>query len=154
SRACSAGSWWRMRHHGRPLLSGLRPTKCVGTPTGARHASVVRAHDDLPAGVGMEPPRWAWPCLACWRTLMAEESAMRTILIAHKDLDVATELAAEFRQSGFRVIECPGPLPPKERCIRCDKGYCPLTEGADLMVYDPQLTAVDPQGRLYNLALD
>jgi hypothetical protein len=79
---------------------------------------------------------------------------MRTILIAHKNFDVATELAAEFRQSGFRVIECPGPLPPKERCIRCDKGYCPLTEGADLMVYDPQLTAVDPQGRRYNLALD
>src|SRR5262249_10587686 len=91
----------------------------------------------------MEPPRRAWPWPACRRTLIAEESAMRTILIAHKDLDVATELAAEFRQSGFRVIECPGPLPPKERCIRCDKGYCPLTEGADLMVYDPQLTAVD-----------
>ena len=79
---------------------------------------------------------------------------MRTILIAHRDITFSAHLAAELRQAGYRVIECPGPWPPKERCIRCDTGYCPLTEGADLMIYDPDLTALDPQGQRYNLALD
>ncbi len=79
---------------------------------------------------------------------------MRTILIAHHDVAFAEQLTAELRQAGYRVIECPGPWPPKERCIRCDKGYCPLTEGADLMIYAPQLTALDGRGRRYNLAVD
>jgi hypothetical protein len=79
---------------------------------------------------------------------------MRTILIAHRDITFSAHLAAELRQAGYRVIECPGPWPPKERCIRCDTGYCPLTEGADLMIYDPQLTALDAAGRRYNLAVD
>jgi hypothetical protein len=79
---------------------------------------------------------------------------MRTVLIAHRDVTFAAQLAVELRQAGYRVIECPGPWPPRERCIRCDKGYCPLTEGADLMIYDPQLTALDGQGRRYNLAVD
>lgn len=79
---------------------------------------------------------------------------MRTILIAHRDVTFAEQLAAELRHAGYRVIECPGPWPPKERCIRCDKGYCPLTEGADLMIYDPELTALDQQGKRYSLAAD
>jgi hypothetical protein len=79
---------------------------------------------------------------------------MRTVLIAHRDVAFAQQLAAELRQAGYRVIECPGPWPPRERCIRCDKGYCPLTEGADLMIYDPELTALDPHGKRYNLAVD
>ena len=79
---------------------------------------------------------------------------MRTILIAHRDPDFAEELAIELRSWGYRVIDCPGPLPPMPRCIRCDKGYCPLSEGADLMVYDPCLSAVDDAGEVHNLALD
>jgi hypothetical protein len=79
---------------------------------------------------------------------------MRTVLIAHRDITFAAQLAVELRQAGYRVIECPGPWPPKERCIRCDKGYCPLTEGADLMIYDPLMTALDPDGQRYNLAVD
>ena len=79
---------------------------------------------------------------------------MRTILIAHRDADFADELATELRAWGYRVIECPGPLPPALRCIRCDKGYCPLTEGADLMVYDPHLVACDETGQVHNLAID
>ncbi len=47
---------------------------------------------------------------------------MRTILVAHRDVTFAAQLAAELRQAGYRVIECPGPWPPKQRCIRCDKG--------------------------------
>jgi len=82
------------------------------------------------------------------------EGAMRTILIAHRDVQFAEKLAAELRETGYRVIDCPGPWPPAERCIRCDKGYCPLTAGADLMIYDPELTAVDAVGRRYNLAVD
>ena len=79
---------------------------------------------------------------------------MRTILIAHRDVQFAEQLTAELRQAGYRVIECPGPWPPRERCIRCDKGCCPLTEGADLMIYDPELTALDQHGQRYNLAVD
>jgi hypothetical protein len=79
---------------------------------------------------------------------------MRTILIAHRDAAFAEQLAIELHAWGYRVIDCPGPLPPALRCIRCHKGYCPLTEGADLMIYDPDLVAVDGAGRRHNLALD
>ena len=79
---------------------------------------------------------------------------MRTILIAHRDVDFAEALANELRAWGYRVIECPGPEPPGLRCIRCDKGYCPLSEGADLMIYDPSLVAYDEAGGSHNLALD
>jgi hypothetical protein len=79
---------------------------------------------------------------------------MRTILIAHRDTAFVEALATELRAGGYRVISCPGPWPPVERCIRCDTGYCPLTEGADLMIYDPQLTALDLAGQRYSLAVD
>jgi hypothetical protein len=79
---------------------------------------------------------------------------MRTILIAHRDADFAEALAKQLRAWGYRVIECPGPLPPGLRCIRCDKGYCPLSEGADLMIYDPGLIAYDEAGHSHNLAVD
>src|SRR5215471_18661178 len=79
---------------------------------------------------------------------------MHSILIAHRDVAFAEQLASFLRCSGyFTIVTCPGPWPP-ERCIRCDKGYCPLTEGADLMIYDPQLTALDALGQRYNLAVD
>ena len=79
---------------------------------------------------------------------------MRTILIAHRDADFAEQLTIGLRAWGYRVIDCPGPLPPALRCIRCDKGYCPLSESADLMIYDPDLFAIDDGGRQHNLALD
>jgi hypothetical protein len=78
---------------------------------------------------------------------------MRTILIAHRDAAYAERLSAELRDGGYRVIVCAGPQPP-QRCIRCDKGYCPLTEGADLMIYDPRLTAADVDNRVHSLAVD
>jgi hypothetical protein len=77
---------------------------------------------------------------------------MYTILIAHRDIGFAEQLGSVLRKGGYQVIGCPGPWPP-ERCIRCDVGYCPLTEGADLMIYDPSLTGLDPYGEGYNLAL-
>ena len=79
---------------------------------------------------------------------------MRTIVIAHRDVTFAEQLAAELRAGGYRVIDCPGPWPPTERCIRCDTGWCPLTDGADLLIYDPRMTAVDRDGERYNLAVD
>jgi hypothetical protein len=79
---------------------------------------------------------------------------MYTILIAQRDVAFSEQLETQLRVAGYQVIDCPGPWPPVERCIRCDKGYCPLTEAADLMLYDPQLTALDPQGQRYNLAVD
>ena len=33
-------------------------------------------------------------------------------------------------------------------------GYCPLTEGADLMLYDPALEGQDSSGQRYKLAID
>jgi hypothetical protein len=79
---------------------------------------------------------------------------MRTILIAHRDVAYAAQLAAELRQAGYHVIDCPGPWPPAERCIRCDVGYCPLTEAAELMIYDPELTALDEHRQRHSLASD
>src|SRR5438132_6342601 len=79
---------------------------------------------------------------------------MHNILIAHRDVGFAEQLATQLRASGyFTIVTCPGPWPP-QRCIRCDKGFCPLTEGADLMIYDPQLTAPDAQGHVHSLAAD
>jgi hypothetical protein len=79
---------------------------------------------------------------------------MHSILIAHRNVAFAEELATQLRASGnFTIVTCPGPWPP-QRCIRCDIGYCPLTEGADLMIYDPQLTAPDAEGRVHSLAVD
>jgi len=79
---------------------------------------------------------------------------MRTILIAQRDTAFAEHLTTELRAAGYHVIDCPGPWPPAERCIRCDKGYCPLSEAADLMIYDPTMTALDSTGHRYNLAID
>lgn len=79
---------------------------------------------------------------------------MRTILVAHRDVAFAAQLVAELRHAGYHVIDCPGPWPPAERCIRCDKGYCPLTEAADLMIYDPRMTALDAEGHRHSLAAD
>ena len=79
---------------------------------------------------------------------------MYSILIAHGDVAFAEQLASFLRSRGyFTIVTCPGPWPP-QRCIRCDKGYCPLTEGADLMIYDPQLTAPDADGHVHSLAVD
>src|ERR1700738_3481281 len=79
---------------------------------------------------------------------------MQTVLIAHHDQAFAEQLAAELREGGYHVIDCAGPWPPELRCIRCDTGYCPLTESADLMIYDPQLTGLNDLGQPYNLAVD
>src|SRR5919202_2087278 len=79
---------------------------------------------------------------------------MHTVLIAHHDVSFAELLAAELRSSGcYAVVTCPGPWPP-QRCVRCDRGYCPLTEGAHLMVYDPTLVSFDADGQSHNLAID
>jgi hypothetical protein len=38
--------------------------------------------------------------------------------------------------------------------VRCDVGYCPLTEGADALIYQADLVGLDREGRSYNLAFD
>jgi hypothetical protein len=40
------------------------------------------------------------------------------------------------------------------RCIQCDTGYCPLTDGADLLIYDPTLIALDASGVECNLSVE
>ena len=74
--------------------------------------------------------------------------------IDRHDAAFAEQLAKQFRGWGYHVIDCPGPQPPVLRCIRCDKGYCPLSEGADLMVYEPTLNAVDETGQRRNLTVE
>jgi hypothetical protein len=78
---------------------------------------------------------------------------MPTILIAHRDSVFTDRLAADLRRDGYCVVTCPGPVPPANHCIRCQEGYCPLTQGADVMVYDPSLTASTPDGGRCNVAL-
>jgi hypothetical protein len=79
---------------------------------------------------------------------------MHTILIAHHDVHFAEGLASELHSSGFyTIVTCPGPFPP-QRCIQCDTGYCPLSDGAHVMIYDPTLTSLDAQGNLHYLAAD
>lgn len=77
-----------------------------------------------------------------------------TVLIAHRNVGFASSLASMLRTAEYRANVCPGPWPPALRCIRCDVGYCPLTEGADAMIYDPDMTAFHADGNEYNLALD
>lgn len=79
---------------------------------------------------------------------------MRTVLIAHRDASFASSLATPLLQAGYRTITCPGPWPPALRCIRCDVGYCPLTEAADVLIYDPNLVGYDGQGSAHALAVD
>jgi hypothetical protein len=78
---------------------------------------------------------------------------MRTLLIAHPEASVATAMASSLSSHGYQTVTCPGPWPPR-RCIRCDVGYCPLTDGADLMIYDPNLVSCDRSGTAHNLALE
>jgi hypothetical protein len=86
--------------------------------------------------------------------LRVEENSMKTILIAHGDEAFAEQLESQLRNGGYRVISCRGPWRRTGACIRGDAGYRPPTGGADLMIYDPLLTAVNAQGDRYSLAVD
>jgi len=77
---------------------------------------------------------------------------MPTILIAHRNAAFREQRAAELRAAGYRVNTCPGPR-AFQSCIRCDAATCPLTAGADLMLYDPYLSQHDAEGERYNLAV-
>jgi hypothetical protein len=79
---------------------------------------------------------------------------MRTVVIAHRDPAIAAALEADLRETGYHLNTCPGPFPPKLRCIQCDTGYCPLTDAADVLIYDPTLVALDDDGVSHNLALE
>ncbi len=79
---------------------------------------------------------------------------MRTILIAQREARFAARLAAVLSAVGYRTIICPGPLPPALRCVRCEVGYCPLTEAADLFIYDPGLVGTTVDGATHRLAVD
>jgi hypothetical protein len=76
------------------------------------------------------------------------------VLIAHRDPEIAASLEADLRQAGYHVNSCPGPFPPQLRCIQCDTGYCPLTDAADVLIYDPTLVALDASGAAQNLAVE
>jgi len=79
---------------------------------------------------------------------------MRTVVIAHHDPAIAAALEADLRQAGYHINTCPGPFPPKLRCIQCDTGYCPLTDAADVLIYDPTLVALNDDGDYQNLAVE
>ncbi len=67
---------------------------------------------------------------------------MKRVLVAQRDRPFAEALERVLQTAGYGVLLCPGPWPPTRRCIRCDVGYCPLTEGADALIYDPSLVAL------------
>src|SRR5436309_11225976 len=79
---------------------------------------------------------------------------MITVLVAQPNVKFASALAEPLLAAGYRAITCPGPWPPALRCIRCDVGYCPLTEAADLLIYDPDLVAHGADGQCHILAVD
>ena len=79
---------------------------------------------------------------------------MKTILIAHGDEAFAEQLESQLRNGGYRVISCRGPWRRTERCIWGDTGFRSLTDGVDVIIYDPLLTAVNAQGDRYSLAVD
>ena len=79
---------------------------------------------------------------------------MRTVLIAHQDPAIVATLEMDLRQAGYHITSCPGPFPPRLRCIQCDTGYCPLTDAADVLIYDPTLVALDESGAAQNLAVE
>jgi hypothetical protein len=79
---------------------------------------------------------------------------MITVLVAQPNVKFANALAEPLLAAGYRAITCPGPWPPALRCIRCDVGYCPLTEAADLLIYDPDLIAYGADGQRHTLAVD
>jgi hypothetical protein len=88
------------------------------------------------------------------REALEGKHTMYSVLIAHRDPILAAGLEADLRQAGYHIVGCPGPFPPKLRCIRCDTGSCSLTDGADLLIYDPTLIATDMNGVLRNLAVE
>ena len=79
---------------------------------------------------------------------------MRTVLIAHRDPAIADSLEADLSRAGYHINTCPGPFPPKLCCIQCDTGYCPLTDAADVLIYDPTLVGLGVSGAYQNLALE
>jgi hypothetical protein len=79
---------------------------------------------------------------------------MRTVVIAHRDPVIAAALETDLREAGYHLNTCPGPFPPKLRCIQCDTSYCPLTDAADVLIYDPTLVALDDDGVFHNLAVE
>jgi hypothetical protein len=78
---------------------------------------------------------------------------VRTILMARPESVRASQRFNLLAGAGYNVVTCPGPW-PQARCARHTMGYCPLTEGADLMLYDPALEGQDSSGQRYKLAID
>jgi hypothetical protein len=109
-------------------------------------------------GLGQRPSSGVWSAFRGASRLVThlwvEEKSMKTILIAHRDVAFAEQLASQLRTGGYSVISRPGPCPSVERCVRCDASYCALTDGVDLMMYDPLLTALNAQGDRYNVAVN
>ncbi len=86
--------------------------------------------------------------------LRLKKNPNETILIAHRDVGFATLLESQLRNAGYRVITCAGPAPHVERRTRCDTNHCSHSDGVDLMIYDPLLTAVNAHGDRHHLASD
>lgn len=77
---------------------------------------------------------------------------MKTVLIAEPDANQADLLKEPLLKAGYRVLVCPGPWPPA-RCIRCDVGYCPIAEAADVVIYNPGMVINNQIGETIILAI-
>ena len=65
---------------------------------------------------------------------------MSNILIAHHDPEYTREVAAALESAGYQATVCTSAWESELTCLRGLLGSCPLTDGADLMIYDPGLT--------------
>lgn len=74
---------------------------------------------------------------------------MHTVLIAHRDVDFAEQLAGQLRAGGYHtIVSCPDARPPAGCICRLE------SVEADVMIYDPHMMADKADGRRHNLALD
>jgi hypothetical protein len=67
-----------------------------------------------------------------------------TVLLVESDPVERERLRGALETAGYEVISCPGPTAPDYTCIGGREGYCPLVEGADVVVLDPWLAGEDP----------
>jgi hypothetical protein len=79
---------------------------------------------------------------------------MQTAVIAQRDNRFASAVAAALSSAGYRTLICAGSHPPGGTCTRLELGACPLTDEADVLIYEPGLIGLDREGLIHWLAVE
>ncbi len=58
------------------------------------------------------------------------------VLLVEADRTQRERLGEALERAGFEVIECTGPVGPDYICVGGRDGWCPLADGADVVVLD------------------